>query len=241
MKNLLYCFLDKLLSLETVIVGRKKWILRFFENESTQLITILIYYTIIFALTIYGLSKIQVSNYAYSFLIIAFILIVLKTLMIWRARQKSVIVVNIKKKQNIKNFNLSISNTILKRLYFNFCKYNVLDELVVKESSFLKIFCEDFNSNSEVIDFQLELAQIKYLFEKIIKTDSLIKSNRYINGFGFLKYSDFEKAKKFKHRGEYITSKKLSDNYYKAKNDNPTKLLEFQELIDNIFKESLDI
>lgn len=241
MKNLLYRFLDILLSIENGIIGKKRWLHRILENESAQLITILFYYAFVFALTSFTLLSIDVSIYANIVLIIVFVFIVLKTLMIWRERQNGEVATNIKEKEKLNNFNLSISSTILEKLYFNLCRYNVLNEFVVKQSSFLKIFLEDFKTHSEVIDFQLELAQVKYLFEKLIKTDSLIKSNRFINGYKALKYSDFEGAKKFKHKGEFITSKQLSDNYNKAKKDNPAKLLEFQELMDNIFKQSLDI
>lgn len=241
MKNLLYSFLDTLLAIENSIVGKKKWLSRILEKESYQLISILIYYAFVFALVSFTLLTIDISIYLNFVLIFVFSFIVLKTLMIWRERQRGTTVVKIRQKEELKNFNFSISSIIFQKLYFNLTKHNILDEAVVKKNSFIKIFLDDFEPYSEVIDFQIEVAQIKYLFEKLIKTDTLIKSNRFLSGFRSLQYVDFENSKKFMHKGKFITSKQLSDNYGKAKRDNPTKLLEFQELIDVIFKESLDI
>lgn len=65
-------------------------------------------------------------------------------MILWRRRQKQISMPQIKKKEKLKNFNVSIQETNLKKLCYNLLRYNILDEDMVDEEMFLQVFLEDF-------------------------------------------------------------------------------------------------
>ncbi len=210
--------------------------------EKTQIALLAVMFFIIIFMVCYKLYQAGIS--LYFFLILITLILIGVLIMFGQLERKKRRVSKIQKESSLKielqNFDFKIPQNKLKKLHYNLCRHNILDENVVKESVFINVWLLNFKAHEDVIILDIDYAQSKYLIEKFIKVDALVKENGFYK-MKTLTLTDLCSSNKFVKNGKPLTQKQLTSNYSDAKKNNPTKLLEFETLINEIFTLSLDI
>ena len=232
---------DKIADLLDLLHKGKNSIKQWYLREKTQKILLIIMFAFAIIMVIHNFYQASLPlHFILIFIAIALFSILILLGEIKRKKRK---ISNLKKKPTpkvkLQNFDLRISKNKLERILYHLFRHNIIDESIVKESTFINVWLLDFK-NSDAIILNNEYAQSKYLLEKFIKVDALIKENS-LQETNVLTLKDLCDSKKFVRNGKPLNQKQLISNYSDAKKNNPTKLLEFQDLIDEIFTNALDI
>jgi len=127
-------------------------------------------------------------------------------------------------KKPLKGFNLDLNSLIFKKLFAYLIRYGYLNEELTDYHEFFNVFTLDFHKHKDVVHFNMNLSELKYLLEKFKQ----LKKG--------LTLTSFERSSKIYNRGNLITQKGLTSAF----SDNiPDK--EFRYHIDDFFKFLTDI
>lgn len=121
-------------------------------------------------------------------------------------------------------FNLDLNNLVFRKLFAYLIKYEYIDEELTSYDEFYNVMTLDFDEHQDIVHFNMNLAELKYLLEKIKKLKKGVT------------LTSFEKSNKIYNKGKLITQKGLTSAY----SDNvPDK--EFRDHLDDFFKFLTDI
>ena len=121
-------------------------------------------------------------------------------------------------------FNLDLNDLVLKKLFAYLIKYEYIDEELTTYDEFYNVMTLDFRAHDDVVHFKMNLAELKYLLEKIKKLKKGVT------------LTSFERSNKIYNKDKLITQKGLTSAY----SDNiPDK--EFRDHVDDFFKFLTDI
>ncbi len=121
-------------------------------------------------------------------------------------------------------FNLDMNDLVLRKHFDYLTKYEYVDEELTNYDEFYTIMTLDFRGHDEVVHFNMNLSELKYLLEKLKKLKKGIT------------LTSFEKSNKIYNKGKLVTQKGLTS----ASSDNvPDK--EFRDHLDEFFKFLTDI
>ncbi len=219
--------LDKILDgLSAILSGRAKVnsrIASFLDKSNNGILVLSILFLIPFLIAsifIHG----SLENWLWSLIpIILYGFIILFFALKLRLEEKSVPAKSGSKNERT-GFNLDLNHLVLKKLFAYLIKYEYIDEELTTYDEFYNVMTLDFRAHDDVVHFKMNLAELKYLLEKIKKLKKGVT------------LTSFEKSNKIYNKDKLITQKGLTSAY----SDNiPDK--EFRDHVDYFFKFLTDI
>jgi len=220
-------FLDKILDgLLAVLSGREKVnssIALFLDKGSNGIIVLSILFLIPFLIvSIFVFNSFGdwlwfiIPIFLYGIIMIYFVLKLRMEKRLDLAKSRS--------KNELTGFNLDLNDLVFRKLFAYLIKYEYVDEELTTYDEFFNVMVLDFRGHDDVIHFNMNLAELKYLLEKIKKLKKGVT------------LTSFEKSNKIYNKGKLITQKGLTSAY----SDNvPDK--EFRDHLDDFFKFLTDI
>lgn len=220
-------FLDKILDgLSTVLSGRERVnssIASFLDKGNNGILVLLILFLIPFLIVsifLYG----SLENWFWALIpIVLYGGIILFFALKLRMEKRSDLAKS-RYKDELTGFNLDLNNLLFKKLFAYLMKYEYVDEELTSYDEFYNVMTLDFRGHDDVVHFKMNLAELKYLLEKIKK---------HKKG---LTLTSFEKSNKIYNKGKLVTQKGMTSAYSDAIPDK-----EFRDHLDDFFKFLTDI
>jgi hypothetical protein len=129
-----------------------------------------------------------------------------------------------KTREDLKGFNLDLNKVVFKKLFAYLQKYGYINEELTSYQEFYNVMTLNFDEHQDVVHFDMNLAELKYILEKIKKLKKGVT------------LTSFEKSNKIFNKGKLITQRGLTSAY----SDNlPDK--EFRDHVDDFFNFLTDI
>ncbi len=131
---------------------------------------------------------------------------------------------NTRTREDLRGFNLDLNKVAFKKLFAYLQKYGYINEELTGYQEFYNVMTLNFDEHQDVVHFDMNLAELKYILEKIKKLKKGVT------------LTSFEKSNKIFNKDKLITQRGLTSAY----SDNiPDK--EFRDHVDNFFNFLTDI
>ncbi|RKN83458.1 hypothetical protein [Ulvibacterium marinum] len=131
---------------------------------------------------------------------------------------------NTRTREEVKGFNLDLNHLVFKKLFAYLQKYGYVNEELTSYQEFYNVMTLNFDEHHDVVHFDMNLAELKYILEKIKRLKKGVT------------LTSFEKSNRIYNKGKLITQKGLTSAY----SDNiPDK--EYREHVDDFFEFLTDI
>ncbi len=127
-------------------------------------------------------------------------------------------------KNELTGFHLDLNDLVFRKLFAYLIRYEYVDEELTTYGEFYKVMTLDFSRHDDVVHFKMNLAELKYLLEKIKKFKKGIT------------LTSFEKSNKIYNKGKPVTQRGMTSAYSDAMPDK-----EFRDHLDDFFKSLTDI
>ena len=189
-------FLDKILDgLSVVLSGREKVnsrIASFLDKSNNGILVLSILFLIpflIFSIFVFN----SLDDWLWSLIPILVYGIILFFFALKLRMEKRSDLAKSRSKNELTGFNLDLNDLVLKKLFAYLIKYEYVDEELTTYDEFYNVMTLDFKEHDDVVHFKMNLAELKYLLEKIKKLK------------GGIMLTSFEKSNKIYNRGKLIT------------------------------------
>ncbi len=213
-------------ALSAILMGRDKVnnsLATFLNRGNNGILILSILFFIPFLIVSIFLYK-QASNWLWSLVPFLFYCGIILFFVLKLGMEKRLNLEKSNHKSEFTGFHLDLNDLVFRKLFAYLMKYEFIDEELTSYDEFFNVMTLDFGRHDDVIHFKMNLAELKYLLEKIKK----LKKG--------LTLTSFEKSNKIYNKGKLVTQKSMTSAYSDSIPDK-----EFRDHLDNFFKFLTDI